>query len=60
VRRTLNRTDSDVTLPDRAIKGKSQKKLFKDNYGYLIDFLSQISKLTYFSLLDLPDFLMHH
>jgi len=33
--------------------------LLKDNYGRLIDFLSQISKLSYFNLLDLADFLMH-
>jgi len=26
----------------------------------LIDFLSQISKQSYFNLLDLADFLMHH
>jgi len=32
----------------------------KDNYGRLIDFLCQISKLSYFNLLDLADFLMHH
>jgi len=32
----------------------------ENNYGCLIDFLSQISKLSYFNLLDLADFLMHH
>jgi len=58
VRRTSNQTDSDVTFPYRAIKGKSQKRI--ENYGSLIDFLSQISKLFYFNLLDLADFLMHH
>jgi len=31
----------------------------EDNYGCLIDFLSQISKLSYFDLLDLADFIMH-
>jgi len=31
----------------------------KDNYGRLIDFLSQISKLSNFNLHDLADFLMH-
>jgi len=31
----------------------------EDNYGCLIDFLSQISKLPCFSLLDLADFMMH-
>jgi len=33
--------------------------LLKDNCGRLIDFLSQISKLSYFNLFDLADFLMH-
>jgi len=33
--------------------------LLKDNYGRLIDFLSQIKKLSCFNLLDLADFLMH-
>jgi len=32
----------------------------KNNYGYLIDFLSQISKLSYFNVLDLTDCIMHH
>jgi len=32
----------------------------KDNYGYLIGFLSQISKLSYFHVLDLTDFIMHY
>jgi len=32
----------------------------EDNYGRLIDFLSQISKLSYFNVLDLADFMMHH
>jgi len=32
----------------------------EDNYGRVIDFLSQISKLSYFNLLDLADFLLHH
>jgi len=31
-----------------------------DSYGRLIDFLSQISKLYYFYVLDLADFIMHH
>jgi len=31
----------------------------KDNYGYLMDFLSKISKLSYFNVLDLTDFMMH-
>jgi len=31
----------------------------ENNFGCLIDFLSQISKLSYFNLLDLADFMMH-
>jgi len=30
----------------------------EDNYGSLIDFLCQISKLSYFNVLDLTDFMM--
>jgi len=30
------------------------------NYGLLLDFLSQISKLSYFNMLDLADFMMQH
>jgi len=59
VRRTPNQTDSDVTFSDRAIKGKSKQGL-KDNYAPLIDFLNHISKLSYFNLRDLAEFLMHH
>jgi len=33
--------------------------LLNDNYERLIDFLSQISKQSYFNLLDLAEFLMH-
>jgi len=32
----------------------------EDNYARLIDFLSQISKLFNFNVLDLADFMMHH
>jgi len=32
----------------------------EDNYERLIDFLSQISKLFYFNVLDLAEFMMHH
>ena len=32
----------------------------EDNYGCLIEFLSKISKLSNFNLLDLNDFTMHH
>jgi len=59
VQRTPNQTDSDVTFPDRTSR-ENHKKGLKDNYGRLIDFLSQISKLFYFNLLDLVDFLIHH
>jgi len=31
----------------------------EDNYERLIDFLSQISKLSNFKVLDLADFVMH-
>jgi len=31
----------------------------EDNYGRLIDFLSQNSKLSYFNVLDLADFMMY-
>jgi len=42
-----------------SILGTRLKKPWKDNYGLLIDFLSQISKLS-ISLLDLADFVMQH
>ena len=42
LQRHPNQTDSDVTFPDHAISGKSQKKS-KDNYGRLINLLTQIS-----------------
>jgi len=32
----------------------------EDNYGRLTDFLIQISKLFYFNVHDLADFIMHH
>jgi len=31
----------------------------EDNYGHLIDFLRQISKLSYFNVLDLAEFMMY-
>jgi len=31
----------------------------EDNYERLIDFLNQISKLSYFNVLDLAAFMMH-
>jgi len=41
------------------MKGKSKRRT--ESYcRRLINFLSQISKLSYLSLLDLADFLMHH
>jgi len=40
---------------------KTTKKGVKNNYyGRLIDFLSQILKMSCLNLLDLADFLMHH
>jgi len=39
---------------------ENHKNELKNNYGRLIDFLSQISKLSYVYLLHLADFLMHH
>jgi len=32
----------------------------EDNYERLVDSLRQISKLSYFNVLDLADFMMHH
>jgi len=32
----------------------------EDNYRRLIDFLSHISKLSNFNMLDFADFMMHH
>jgi len=32
----------------------------EDNHGCLIDFLSQISNLSYINVLDLADFMMYH
>jgi len=32
----------------------------EENYGPLIDFLSQLSKLSYFNVLDLAHFIMFH
>jgi len=43
----------------KAIKGKLQIRMIK-NFGVLIYFLSQISKLCCFNLLALADILMHH
>jgi len=38
---------------------ENHKKGLKDIYGRLIDLQGQISKLSYFNLLYLSDFLMH-
>jgi len=38
---------------------ENHKKGLKDIYGRLINLQGQISKLSYFNLLDLPAFLMH-
>jgi len=46
-------------MAQSSYQGKSQKRL-KNNYSRLIDFLSHISKLFYFTLLGLPDFFVHH
>jgi len=48
-----------VAMAQSSYQGKSHKRL-KNNYSRLIDFLSHISKLFYFTLLGLPDFFMHH
>jgi len=48
-----------LNFPDGTIKGKSQKGL-KYNHERLIDFLSKVSELSYFKLLDLTDVSMHH
>jgi len=55
-----NQTDSDVTFSSSCDQGKIKKNGLKSNYGRLNDYLNQISKLSYVSLLDLADFLMHH
>ena len=39
---------------------ENHRKGLKENFGRLIDFLSLISKLVYFNLLDLADISMHH
>jgi len=39
--------------------GWVQLRNTEDNIGRLIDFLSQISKLSNFHMLDLADFMMH-
>jgi len=58
--RTPNQTNSDVFFFQIVQSRENRKKRFKDNYGPFIDFLSQISKLSYFNLLDLAEILMHH
>ena len=57
---TPSETDSDVSFSSSYDQEKITKRRLKDNCGCLIDFLSQISKLSYFSLFGLADFLMHH
>jgi len=59
VRRTPNYTDRYVTFSRSCDQGKIPK-LIQRYYRCSIDFLSQISKLSYFNVLDLSDFLMHH
>jgi len=48
----------NAAMAQSSYHGKSHKRL-KNNYGHLIDFLSHISKLFYFTLLGLADFFMH-
>jgi len=60
VRSTPNQTDSDMTFFQIVRSRENHKWDLKDMYGRLIDFQGQISKLSYFNLLDLSDFLMHH
>jgi len=55
VRRTPHQTDSDVTF-QIVQSAENHRKRLKENSGCLIDFLSQISTLSYFNLLDLGDF----
>ena len=49
-----------MTLRRSSYQGKITKKGLKQNYGLLLHFLIQISKWSYFNLLGLADFLMHH
>jgi len=49
-----------VTVFQIVRSSENHKKELKDNYERLIEFLIQISKPSYFTLLDLADFLMHH
>jgi len=58
VRRTPNHSNSDVAFTRPYDQGKIMKKDWK--IGRLSDFLSHNSKWSYFNLLDLADFLMHH
>jgi len=59
VRRTPSQIGGDVPFLHRTIK-QNHKKVLKIIVDVYIDFLSQISKLSHFSLLDLADFFMHH
>jgi len=55
----LNPTDGDVIF--QILRSmENHKRRVKDNYTHITDFLSQFSKLSYFNVLDLADFLMHH
>jgi len=60
-RRTHNQIDSKVTFFQIVQSSTNHENELKDNnYGRLIDFLIQFSKPSYFSLLYLAEFLMHH
>jgi len=47
-------------LKKRVFFGWSNYMNSGDNYGRLVDSLSQMSKLFYFNVLDLADFMMYH
>ena len=55
VRHTPSQTDRGVPFSRLCDQGKITKS-FQGSYGRLIDFLSQISKLSHFNLLDLAAF----
>jgi len=60
-RRTHNQIDSNVTFFQIVQSSKDHRNELKgNNYGRIIDFLIQISKPSYFTLLCLADLSMHH
>jgi len=58
--RTHNQIDSDANFFQIVRWSENHTKGLKDKYERLIDFLTQISKPSYFNLLDLADVLMNH